>query len=289
MTGSSTAEKQKTVKREVKTSGVGLFTGEKSSIRIIPAGAGHGIVFKRVDLPGAPLVCATLDNVRETPRCTRLVCGPASVTMVEHLLSALYAHGIDSALIEIDGPEIPAGDGSAQLFVDLVQDAGIVSLDSPAKTIKVSKPLFWSEGDVHIVALPSSELTFSYTLHYPQSPLLKSQYYSFPLRLDRYVQEIARCRTFTLYEEILPFIEKGMIKGGGLENALVIQGDRILNPGGARYPDEMVRHKILDLVGDLSLTGVRIVGHIISICSGHSSNIAFAKVLLKNSLQESIL
>lgn len=287
MTGSFTAEQQKTVKREVKTSGIGLFTGEKSSIRINPAGSGHGIVFRRIDLPGFPLIPATLESVRETPRCTRLVSGSASVTMVEHLLSALYAYGIDSVLIDVDGPEIPAGDGSAQLFVDLIQEAGIASLGSLRKSIKITQPLFWSEGDVHIVALPSSELTFSYTLHYPQSPILRSQYYSFPLRSDRYAQEIASCRTFSLYEEILPFIEKGMIKGGGLENALVIQGDRILNPGGARFPDEMVRHKILDLVGDLSLTGVRIMGHIISICSGHSSNIAFAKVLLKSLLQES--
>ena len=288
MTGSSTANQQKTLKSEVKTSGHGLFTGEKTAIRIHPAPAGHGIVFRRVDLPQSPPIPAMLDNVRETPRCTRLVSNSTSVMMVEHLLSALYAYGIDNAYIEVDGPEIPVGDGSAQLFVELIQEAGIETLSAPRKFLKISRPVYWSEGDVHIVALPSADLTVSYTLHYPQSPVLRSQYFSFSLRSDSYAQEIARCRTFSLYEEILPFIEKGVIKGGGLENALVIQGDRILNPGGARFQDEMVRHKILDLVGDLSLTGGQILGHIISVRSGHSSNIAFAKVLSKTLLQESL-
>jgi UDP-3-O-[3-hydroxymyristoyl] N-acetylglucosamine deacetylase len=116
-------------------------------------------------------------------------------------------------------------------------------------------------------------------MHYPQSPLLGSQYYSALVSPKQFKEEIAICRTFSLYEEILPFIEKGIIKGGGLENALVIKGDKIMNPEGARFPDEMVRHKVLDLIGDLSLVGIPILGHIISVRSGHFSNIAFANLI----------
>jgi len=201
--------------------------------------------------------------------------------MVEHLLSALYAYGIDNARIELEGPELPAGDGSAQLFVDMIEKSGLAVQQKPRKFIRVSEPIYWSEGDIHLIALPSPDFRVSYTMHYPHSPLLRSQYYAFALQPLRYKAEIAPCRTFSLYEEIVPFIEKGIIKGGGLENALVIQGGRILNPDGARFEDEMVRHKILDLIGDLALIGAPLLAHIVAVRSGHSSNVAFAKTLSK--------
>ena len=272
---------QKTLQREAIASGIGLFTGEKTTLKICPAEPNTGLVFQRVDLPEKPLIPARLNYVREVPRSTRLASEKGSVMMVEHLLSALYAYGVDNARIEVDGPEIPAADGSSKLFVELLESAGLQTQSEPRRVIRVAQPLYWSEGDIHLIALPAPEFRLSYTMHYPHSPLLKSQYYSFSLRPDRYREEIAMCRTFSLYEEILPFIEKGMIKGGGLENSLVIRGDRILNPEGARFPDEMVRHKILDLIGDLSLIGAPLLAHIISVRSGHSSNVAFAKVLSK--------
>lgn len=270
---------QKTLRREIHVSSVGIFTGEQVSVKICPAPVGAGIFFKRVDLEGAPEIPALLPFVQETPRCTRIAYGSASVMMVEHLLSALYACGVDNAKIEVEGPEIPGVDGSSKLFVDLIERDGLEAQDVPRRYISVKQPLFWSSGDIHLVALPSPDFRLSYTMHYPKSPLIKSQYYSFSVNPHQYKEEIASCRTFSLYEEILPFIEKGLVKGGGLENALVIQGDKILNPDGARYPDEMVRHKILDLIGDLSLLGARLCAHVIAICSGHSSNVAFAKVL----------
>lgn len=281
MTGSQVTEKQKTLQGEATISGIGLFTGEKSIVKICPAPPNTGLVFQRMDLSGQPLIPATLDYVRETPRCTRLASEKGSIFMVEHLLSALYAYGIDNAKIEVTGPEIPAGDGSSKNFVELLEKIGIKEQETLRKYIRVSSPLFWSEGDVHIIALPAPEFRLSYTMHYPQSSLLKSQYYSFSMNPLRYKEEIAACRTFTLYEEIVPFIEKGIIKGGGIENALIIREDKILNPDGARFPDEMVRHKVLDLIGDLSLIGAPLLAHIISIRSGHSSNVAFAKVLSK--------
>lgn len=274
---SAQGEMQKTIQNEVFASGVGLFTGEKVSLKILPAPPDTGIVFHRIDLPGKPTIPARLSFVREAPRCTRLAKEQASIHMVEHLLSALGGMGIDNAIIEVQGPEILAADGSARLFVELIEKAQPQIQKAPRKVLKISNPLFWSEGEVHLIALPAEEFRISYTLHYPQSSLLRSQFYTIALDPERFRGEIAPCRTFSLYEEILPFLEKGVIQGGGLENAVVIKGDQILNPEGIRFPDEMVRHKILDLLGDLSLIGSRIQGHIISVRSGHLSNIAFAK------------
>jgi UDP-3-O-[3-hydroxymyristoyl] N-acetylglucosamine deacetylase len=236
-------------------------------------------VFQRVDLPGKPEIPARLSFVREAPRCTRLASEKVSIHMVEHLLSAFGGMGIDNARVEVEGPEILAADGSAKFFVELIEKARTKIQKIPRKFLKISQPIYWSEGEVHVIALPANEFRVSYTLHYPQSPLLRSQFYTISLSPDRFKNEIAPCRTFSLYEEILPFIEKGLIKGGGLENALVIKGDQIMNPEGARFSDEMVRHKILDLIGDLSLVGYPILGHIISVRSGHSSNINFAKMI----------
>ncbi len=248
----------------------------RSRIRLIPASKDTGIVFQRTDLPGRPEIPALLDFVSGTPRCTCLGKGTASVQMVEHLLSAFYGLGIDNLRIELEGPEIPAGDGSAIEYVRLIEASGVHTLDAPKKIIRVEQPVYWSQGDIQIVALPSPEFRISYTLHYPQSPVIRTQFYSFN---ERYKEEIAPCRTFSLYEEIAPFLEKGLIKGGGLGNALIIQGDRILNPEGARFPDEMVRHKVLDMIGDLSLLGGFLQGHILSVRSGHAANVAFAKLL----------
>ena len=281
MTGSNLTDAQKTIQNIASIAGIGLFTGEKVTVRICPAPLNAGLSFQRIDLPHQPVIPAKLKFVRETPRCTRLASEQGSVMMVEHLLSALYAYGVDNARIEVEGPEIPVGDGSAQIFIDLLDQTGLQIQAAPRRTIRITQPIFWSEGEIHLIALPAPEFRFSYTMHYPHSPLLKSQYYSFVLKPNRYKEEIASCRTFSIYEEVLPFIEKGMIKGGCLENSLVIRGDRILNPEGARFSDEMVRHKILDLIGDLSLIGAPLLAHIIAVRSGHSSNVAFAKVLSK--------
>jgi UDP-3-O-[3-hydroxymyristoyl] N-acetylglucosamine deacetylase len=270
---------QKTLKCDVSASGVGLFTGEQVSIRLKTALANTGICFQRMDLPDQPRIEAQIQYVSDTLRCTRLKKDHASLSTVEHLLSALSAFGIDNALIEVHGPEIPIFDGSARAFVQMIEDAGIFQLNTPRRFFTIAQPVFWSEGETHLVALPASEMRISYTLHYPLSPLLRSQYLSLPIDAESYKNEISLCRTFSFYEEIAPFIEKGLIKGGCLENAVVIQGDKVINPGGARFRDEMVRHKILDLIGDLSLLGGNIQAHIIAIRSGHSSNVAFAKTL----------
>lgn len=273
--------RQQTLAHPVTRKGTGLFTGEKVTLTLHPAEAGHGIRFRRADLPGQPILSASLENVKETPRCTILGNRDASIQTVEHLLSALCACGIDNLLIDIDGPEVPIFDGSAKVFVEMLEEGGIQLQQEKRGPVKITSPLYWSSGDIHLVALPSEEFRVSYTLHYPQSPLLKSQFYSLVVQENRYKNEIAPCRTFSLYEEIAPMLDKGLIKGGSLENGVIIKGDAVLNPEGVRFPDEMVRHKVLDLIGDLSLVSIPFLAHIIAICSGHASNIAFAREIYK--------
>ncbi len=210
-------KKQTTLSRAILFSGLGLFTGEPASIRLLPAPAGSGICFQRIDLPGLPEIPAQLEYIRQTPRCTLLSRGDASIQLVEHLLSAISGMGIDNVRIEVAGAEIPAGDGSAYDFVKLIEKAGIEELEEPRRVFEIQEPLFWSEGETHLVALPADDFKISYTLHYPQSPLIGSQYFSCTVTPALYRSELASCRTFSLYEEIAPFIEKGIIRGGGLE------------------------------------------------------------------------
>jgi len=271
-----------TVANEVYRKGIGLFSGVDSEIRFCPAPEGHGIVFQRVDLPGKPLLPAQLKYVQGTPRCTILGDKEVSVQTVEHLLAALAAFGVDHLLIQISGPEIPVFDGSSVTFVEMLEEAGLKSVNETTPIYTVSKPLYWSQGDVHVVALPSDEYRISYTLHYPQSELLKSQFFSVQVNAETFKRDIAPCRTFSLYEEIIPFIEKGFLKGGSLENAVIIKDNKVMNPEGLRFSDEMVRHKVLDMIGDLSLVGFSFTAHFIAIRSGHFANNAFAKELLNH-------
>lgn len=277
---SSSRKHQRSLKGEVSLTGTGLFTGEKTEIRIKPAKEGTGIVFRRIDLPEQPELKASVENVLETPRCTILGNRVCQVQTVEHVLSALKAFDLDNIAIDVSGPEIPTCDGSAAPFVELIEQAGVVSQGATKKVHHLDAPVFWSKGDVHLIALPAEEFRVSYTLNYPHSELLKSQFYTIHINEEAYKQEIAPARTFSLYEEIIPLIEKGNIKGGRLDNAVIIKGDSILNPEGVRYKDEMVRHKILDLIGDLALVPYSFFAHIIAIRSGHFSNTSFARELL---------
>ena len=284
---STSKRKQRTLSAPVTVTGIGLFTGLKMHMRLCPAEENQGIVFKRLDLPGAPSLPAHVDYVRGTPRCTIIGKNGTSIQTVEHILSALMGCEIDNVTIEIDGPEVPILDGSSMGFVELIDKVGVSIQKSSKRILRITSPVYWSKGDVHLVALPADEFRISYTLSYPSSPLLRAQFYSTTITEETYKTEIAPCRTFSLYEETVPLIEQGLIKGGSLENALVIKGDAVLNPEGLRFPDEMVRHKILDMVGDLSLTGLQPCVHVIAIRSGHHSNTSFAKELLNQLNEES--
>lgn len=271
--------KQKTLKNSVSIAGIGLFTAENAILTIHPAKPGTGLLFQRSDLPNAPTFPADLDHVVSTPRCTILGQSQCTIHTVEHVLAALSALGVTNALLELSGPEIPIMDGSSKPFVEAILEGEIIEQTDPRDIHFLQSCVSWTDGDVHLIAIPAEEFSISFTMHFPQSKILGSQYLQVPVNTKSFSESIAPCRTFCLYEEIAPFIESGLIKGGGLDNAVIIKNDTVINPDGVRFEDEMVRHKILDLIGDLALIPNGFVAHIIAIRSGHASNIAFARKL----------
>jgi len=271
---------QRTLASPASFSGIGIHTGQEVSLRFVPAKEGTGIVFKRVDLPSEPIIPATIEYVQDTARSTTIGINDVRIHTVEHVLSAIKAHSIDNLCIEISNIEPPVGNGSSDVFVEMIENAGILEQDATVPIVKVQQPIFWSEGDIHIVALPFDGYRISYTLSYPGSPFLRGQFHSLVVTPQSFKHEIAPCRTFSLYKEISHLMDRGLIKGGSLDNAVVIKDDVILSKGGLFFHDEMARHKILDLIGDLSLIGFDFHAHIIAIRSGHPSNFAFAKKIL---------
>lgn len=280
--------KQKTLKSASSYSGVGIHTGQEVSMRFCPADCGTGIYFKRVDLPGSPIIPAGVEYVFDTSRSTNLCIGDMRIYTVEHVLAALKAYEIDNLCIELNGIEPPAGNGSSDVFVQMIEDVGVVEQKAKTSILSLKSPVYLTEGDVHIVALPSDEYRISYTLHYPNSKALGSQYHSLAVTEKSFKDELSPCRTFALYEEIAYLIDRGLIRGGSLDNAVVIKDDAVFSKGGLYFPNEMVRHKILDMIGDLSLIGINFTGHIISIRSGHATNFHFAKKLFNQLSLENI-
>lgn len=280
---------QKTLSTSLTISGKGLFSGKPVEMTLLPAPAGHGIVFQRMDLPGTPLIPARLEYVKATPRCTILGGDNAQVQTVEHFLSALSGLGIDNALIQMTGAEMPIADGSSLPFVEALQGYGC-DLEEQKKISVVRSPVYFTKNDVTLIALPADEFRISYTLHYPQSSFIGSQFYSFAFSEENFIKEIAPSRTFCLYEEIAPLLQQGILHGEGLarglESAIVIKDEQVANPEGLRFHNEMVRHKILDLIGDLYLLGNPILAHIIAIRSGHATNVEFAKCLQNRTKME---
>lgn len=263
------------------TSGIALHTGNRINCTLHPAEADQGIVFRRIDLPGKPTVAARLENVVDTRRATTIADGDARVHTVEHLLASLYALDIDNALIDMDGPEPPVADGSAAPFVELIKQAGSVELARPVETLTINKPLFVDMGATKLVALPADRLIVNCTVKFGCTPL-DCQYLSLEITAEAFEQELAAARTFCPYEEIDQLIRANLICGGSLDNAVVIKGDTIISKEGLRFPDEFVRHKILDLIGDVSLLGRRILGQFIAIKPGHEANARLARLITED-------
>lgn len=272
--------KQRTLQDFSSFSGIGIHTGKEVGLRFCPAKEGTGIVFKRIDLPGCPVIPATVEYVQDTARSTTIGVKDIRIHTVEHVLSAIKAYNIDNLCIEITSIEPPVGNGSSDVFVEMIEKVGIKEQDHTVPIVKIQQPVYWSEGDIQIIALPYDSFRISYTLSYPGSSFLRGQFHSVVVNEDNFKKEIAPCRTFSLYKELSALMDRGLIKGGSLDNAVVIKDDVILSKGGLFFPDEMARHKILDLIGDLSLIGFDFHAHIIAIRSGHSSNFAFARQLL---------
>jgi UDP-3-O-[3-hydroxymyristoyl] N-acetylglucosamine deacetylase len=278
--------KQRTLQRPVTYSGIGIHTGQIVTMRFVPAAEDNGVLFRRVDLPGEPVVPATVDYVCDTARSTSIGIDKVCIHTVEHVLAALSAMEIDNVIVEVSNVEPPIGNGSSDIFIEMIETAQFLEQEAFRPIVALQEVVYHSEGDIHLVALPSEKFQISYTLSYPDTPALAAQYYSFELTAEGFKREIAPCRTFSLYREIAPLIERGLIKGGSLDNAVVINDNAILSKGGLFFPNEMVRHKILDMVGDLSLIAKSFTAHIIAVRSGHASNVAIAKKILKSITSE---
>jgi len=255
-------------------------------MRFCPAEEGTGIRFLRTDLADKPIVPATVDYVCDTARSTTLGCGNIKVHTVEHVLAAIRASQVDNLCIEVSNIEPPIGNGSSDVFIRMIEEAGIQEQKADCPIVKLQEPLHWSGGDIQIVAIPYEGYRISYTLNYPGSKILNAQFHSVALDSKSFKEEIGSCRTFSLYEEVAYLMDRGLIKGGSLDNAVIIKDDVVFSKEGLFFPNEMVRHKILDMVGDLSLVGFDFHAHVIAIRSGHASNYEFAKLLLNHTMLE---
>ena len=267
--------KQKTIGKPVSFSGIGLHTGSLTTVTFKPAPENSGITFFRVDIKDSPPIPANIDYVVDVSRGTTIGIGEAKVHTVEHALAAMVGLGIDNLNIELDAEEIPNGDGSSLPVMSTLQKAGIVEQDAEKQYITVDRPIYYRQGDVTLSILPSDELRVSMTIAYDHVAI-GTQYASYTITEDTFAREIAPARTFCFLREVKMLQEKGLIRGGSLESAVVIGDDTILNDE-LRFPDEFVRHKILVLIGDMYLLGRPVKGHVVGVKGGHEKNVLFSK------------
>lgn len=270
---------QKTLKNRIKCSGIGLHSGAKVQMILSPAAPDTGVVFRRTDLPGQPLVRAKYDQVTDLRMCTTIAAGEGvSIGTVEHLLAALSGMGVDNVLVDIDGPEVPVMDGSSAPFVFLIECADLIDQVAPRKYLKVLKTVHVRDGAAEASLLPDEGFSIGFEIDFANR-MIGRQAAEFQLEPGRFKTDIARARTFGFVQEVEQLRAMGLARGGSLENAVVLGHDRILNDDGLRYDDEFVRHKILDALGDLYLAGAPIVGRYHGIRSGHALNNKLLKAL----------
>ncbi|HYY27137.1 MAG TPA: bifunctional UDP-3-O-[3-hydroxymyristoyl] N-acetylglucosamine deacetylase/3-hydroxyacyl-ACP dehydratase [Chthoniobacterales bacterium] len=271
---------QQTLATSASLTGTSLHTGSKVSLRLSPAPVDHGIKFKRIDLPDEPTIDAKIHLVKFVERATTIAEGNVKVHTVEHVLSALCGMGVDNALVQMDSSEAPIGDGSAYPFVELINTCGIEKQTALRRTMEIREPLHveTKTGSL-LTVVPDRTFRISCTQVGPEGRF--TQYYSTEITPEIYQSEIAKARTFVFYEDLKPLLEKGLIRGGSLENAIVVRGESVMGKEPLRYQDEFVRHKILDIVGDLFLAGCRFLGHVIAVKPGHAANAELTKLLAK--------
>jgi len=276
------SERQRTLAGSIELKGIGVHSGAESTVRLLPAEAGQGIVFRRVDLDGQPEIPATLDHVIDTRLGTTLGIDGTEVLTVEHLLAGLASQYIDNAVIEMDGPEPPIRDGSFRDFVDAVTEAGFVELDADAAVVEIADVLHVELGaGVSYVCTPHAGYRVSGTIDFDH-PAIGRQYASFDFGEGVFPQQVAPARTFGFREDAEALRETGRAQGASLDNTIVLDETGVLNEDGLRFPDEFVRHKIGDIVGDLALLGARVKGHIVAERPSHEGNIALARALAEH-------
>ena len=284
----SATEQQHTLGKTTSLSGTSLHTGDKVTLKLHPAPADHGLKFKRADLQDEPTIDARIDNLKTVERSTTIGEGSVRVHTVEHVLSALSAMGVDNAVVEMNANEPPIGDGSAQPYVDLIKKAGVTAQEAPRKFLDVRETMhIESKTGSLLVLLPDDKFRISCTQAGPDNRF--TQYLSMEITPAVFEREIAPARTFVFYEDVQSLMDKNLIKGGSLENAIVVRGDAVLSKEPLRFPDEFVRHKILDIIGDLALLGNRIRGHLIAVKPGHGVNAELARALAREQTRRSAL
>lgn len=275
--------KQRTLKKVIHATGVGLHNGEKVTLTLRPALINTGIIFKRVDLPQPNEIKATPQAVRDTRMCSALEQDGARVATVEHLMSALAGLGVDNVLIEVNAPEIPIMDGSSGPFVFLLQEAGLVEQNAAKKFIRILKNVEVIDGDKWVRFEPYHGFKIDFTIEFNHPVFEHSgNHVQIDFAEDSYIKEISRARTFGFMHEVEYLRSNGLARGGSLENAIVLDEYRVLNNDGLRYEDEFAKHKVLDAIGDLYMLGYPILGAFYAHKSGHALNNKLLRALLQN-------
>ncbi len=269
---------QRTLRRSISCAGIGLHSGNKVTLTLKPAPADHGIRFQRTDLDGLEIP-ATVQNLAGIEYATGLARDAGAVETVEHLLAALVTLGVDNVIVQLNYPEVPIMDGSAAPFVFLVNEAGIKRLPVPRRYLKILRPIALSSGDKRIAIYPSDHFKVTYSISYDH-PLLRHQTRTLRITEESFVEDIAPARTFGFLKEVEMLRQKGLALGGSLDNAVVLGETGVLNS--LRFDDEFVRHKILDVLGDLSLVGYPLIGHLVAHRGGHALHTAFASKILED-------
>ncbi len=274
--------RQRTLKNEIRATGVGLHTGQKVYLTLRPAPVDYGIAFRRIDLNPPVEIKAIAENVGDTMLSTTLTSGNVRISTVEHLLSAMAGLGIDNAIIDLSADEVPIMDGSASPFVFLIQSAGIEEQNAPKKFLKITKPVTVDDGDKKASFLPFDGFKVSFTIDFDH-PVFKGRKLDAHIDFSStsFVKEISRARTFGFMHEFEYLRSKGLAKGGSVDNAIVVDNYRIVNEDGLRYDDEFVKHKVLDAIGDLYLLGNSLIGEFKAYKSGHGLNNKSIRALMK--------
>lgn len=263
--------RQRTLAEKISCTGIGLHSGKKVNLTIKPALPNSGITFERIDISPGCRVKASFDNVVDTNMATTIGFNGYSVSTVEHIMAAFFGMGIDNALVQIDGGEIPIMDGSSAPFIFLLKNAGFTIQNSHKRFLLVKKSVKVKDGNRSVQLNPSNELKITYKIDFDH-PLIKDQSYEISFSKSSFVDEISRARTFGFLRDVQTLRNNGLAKGGSLDNAIVVDDFRVLNEDGLRYKNEFVRHKLLDFIGDLAILGCVPIGHFVVERSGHSMN-----------------
>lgn len=259
---------QKTIRSRAQVRGIGLHTGKPCTLSFVPAPPNTGVHFVKADDPNRPSLRVHASEVSATGYATTLGSGSFSISTVEHCLSTLSALRIDNLIIELEGPEIPIGDGSAAPFFEAIQKAGLVEQDQPRRYCYITEPVYFSEGDKQAYVVPYQGLRLTLTIDFPH-PAIGRQKLDLDINETSFQREVASARTFGFLKDVEALQKRGLALGGSLDNAIVLDDEKIVNPQGLRFPDEFVRHKMLDALGDLVTLGMPLMGHVVLFKAGH--------------------